>query len=233
MPLYPDIEPFDSGMLYVGDGNHIYWDVAGNPRGKPAVVLHGGPGSGCRPGWRRFFNPEAYRIVLFDQRGCGRSTPHASDISTDLATNTTQHLVGDLELLRAALHVERWLVLPDRGEPRSLWLTASVMKNAFPRWSFSALAPQADARLSGSRVTRDVFFRKLGTVSARARRQRSEAAASPTPMLVCSMILIQLSGKRPQGIGVRGKTRTSPRAQITALTGAMTIHDFAWHLRSL
>jgi proline iminopeptidase len=89
MPLYTDIEPFDNGMLHVGDGNHIYWDVAGNPRGKPAVVLHGGPGSGCTPGWRRFFNPEAYRIVLFDQRGCGRSTPHASDISTDLATNTT------------------------------------------------------------------------------------------------------------------------------------------------
>jgi proline iminopeptidase len=110
MPLYPDIEPFDHGMLYVGDGNHIYWDVAGNPRGKPAVVLHGGPGSGCAPRWRKFFDPEAYRIVLFDQRGCGRSAPHASDASTDLASNTTQHLVADLELLRTALNIEQWLV---------------------------------------------------------------------------------------------------------------------------
>jgi proline iminopeptidase len=110
MPLYPNIEPFDSGMLYVGDGNHIYWEVAGNPQGKPAVVLHGGPGSGCTPSWRRFFNPAAYLIVLFDQRGCGRSTPHASDPSTDLAANTTQHLVGDLELLRTLLQIERWLI---------------------------------------------------------------------------------------------------------------------------
>jgi proline iminopeptidase len=110
MPLYPDIEPFDRGMLYVGDGNHIYWDVAGNPRGKPVVVLHGGPGSGSSPSWRRFFNPKAYRIVLFDQRGCGNSTPHASDHSTDLVANTTPHLIGDLERLRAALRIERWLI---------------------------------------------------------------------------------------------------------------------------
>jgi proline iminopeptidase len=110
MPLYPDIEPFDRGMLDVGDGNLVYWEMVGNPRGKPAVVLHGGPGSGCTPGWRRFFNPEAYCIVLFDQRGCGRSTPHASDFSTDLSMNTTAHLVRDLELLRAPLGVERWLL---------------------------------------------------------------------------------------------------------------------------
>lgn len=69
--LYPEIEPYDQGMLEVGDGNHLYWEVCGNPGGKPAVVLHGGPGSGCGPEWRRYFNPDAYRIVLFDQRGCG------------------------------------------------------------------------------------------------------------------------------------------------------------------
>ncbi len=110
MPLYPDIEPFNSGMLDVGDGNRVYWEVCGNPQGKPAVVLHGGPGSGCAPGWRRFFDPDAYRIVLFDQRGCGRSTPHASDPSTDLATNTTRHLVEDLEHLRGSLGIKRWLI---------------------------------------------------------------------------------------------------------------------------
>lgn len=109
--VYPDIEPYDHGMLEVGDGNHIYWETCGGPNGKPAVVLHGGPGSGGTPGWRRYFDPAAYRIVLFDQRGCGRSTPHASDPAVDLGTNTTQHLIGDIERLRVHLGIERWLVL--------------------------------------------------------------------------------------------------------------------------
>jgi proline iminopeptidase len=97
-------------MLAVGDGNLVYWEACGNPHGKPAVVVHGGPGSGCSPGWRRLFDPAAYRIVLFDQRGCGRSTPHASLPETDLSTNTTQHLIGDMELLREHLRIERWLI---------------------------------------------------------------------------------------------------------------------------
>ena len=107
---YPEIEPYDHGMLDVGDGNHVYWEVCGNPDGKPAVVLHGGPGSGCAPGSRRYFDPAAYRVVQFDQRGCGRSTPHASDPATDMSVNTTDHLVADLELLREHLGIDRWLV---------------------------------------------------------------------------------------------------------------------------
>ncbi|GAA4726398.1 prolyl aminopeptidase [Phytohabitans rumicis] len=103
-------EPYDSGMLDVGDGNLVYWETCGNPDGKPAVVLHGGPGSGCSPYWRRFFDPAAYRVVLFDQRGCGRSTPSAGDPATDLSVNTTHHLIGDIELLRRHLGVDRWLV---------------------------------------------------------------------------------------------------------------------------
>lgn len=110
MTLYPHIEPYDSGMLDVGDGQRMYWEQCGNPVGKPAVVLHGGPGSGCTPGWRRYFEPEAYRVVLFDQRGCGRSTPHLSDASVSLATNTTNHLLADIEQLRQHLGIERWLV---------------------------------------------------------------------------------------------------------------------------
>jgi proline iminopeptidase len=109
--LYPEIEPYDHGMLEVGDGNAVYWEVCGNPDGKPAVVFHGGPGSGASPQFRRYFDPAAYRVVLFDQRGCGRSTPHASDPSTDLSVNTTGHLLGDVELLRQHLDVDRWLVL--------------------------------------------------------------------------------------------------------------------------
>ncbi|WP_283136610.1 prolyl aminopeptidase [Rhizohabitans arisaemae] len=109
--FYPEIEPYDRGMLDVGDGNRIHWEVCGNPEGKPAVVLHGGPGSGCAPGWRRCFDPQAYRIILFDQRGCGRSTPSAGDPGTDLGVNTTPHLIADIERLREHLDVDRWLVL--------------------------------------------------------------------------------------------------------------------------
>lgn len=110
-PLYPEIQPYDAGMLDAGDSNHIYWEVCGSPAGKPAVIFHGGPGSGCVPGWRRYFNPAAYRVLLFDQRGCGRSTPHASDPGVDLAANTTHHLIADIERLRKLLGIERMLVV--------------------------------------------------------------------------------------------------------------------------
>ncbi|HEX2712967.1 MAG TPA: prolyl aminopeptidase, partial [Candidatus Acidoferrales bacterium] len=109
--LYPAIEPYEEGILEVGDGNLVYWETCGSPRGKPAVVLHGGPGSGCSGWHRRLFDPSAYRIVLFDQRGCGRSTPHASGLDTDLAYNTTWNLIADIELLRQRLEIDRWLVL--------------------------------------------------------------------------------------------------------------------------
>ena len=110
MGLYSEIEPYDHGLLQAGDGNRLYWEACGNPRGKPALVLHGGPGSGCTPGWRRYFDPDAYRIILFDQRGCGRSTPDAGDPAENLAANTTHHLLADIELLRRRLSIERWLV---------------------------------------------------------------------------------------------------------------------------
>jgi proline iminopeptidase len=110
MGLYPHIEPHASGMLAVGDGHNVYWESCGNPNGKPAIVLHGGPGSGSSPGWRRYFDPDAYRVILFDQRGCGRSRPLASEPDADLSTNTTHHLIADIERLREHLGVERWLV---------------------------------------------------------------------------------------------------------------------------
>src|SRR5437764_12352953 len=108
MPLYPEIEPYDHGMLDVGDGNRVYWETCGNPHGRPAVVLHGGPGSGCTPYARRLFDPAAYRIVLLDQRGAGRSTPYASEYDTDMSVNTTAHPMADLELRRRHLAIERW-----------------------------------------------------------------------------------------------------------------------------
>jgi proline iminopeptidase len=109
--VYPPAHPTDRGQLEVGDGNRVYWEECGNPDGRPAVVLHGGPGSGCTSGMRRFFDPDAYRIVLFDQRGCGRSTPNASEPGTDLSVNTTRHLLDDIDRLRTHLRIDRWLVL--------------------------------------------------------------------------------------------------------------------------
>jgi proline iminopeptidase len=107
---YPKIEPYDQGMLDVGDGNLVYWETSGNPNGKPALVLHGGPGGGSRPGRRRYFDPALYKIVQFDQRGCGQSTPSVADPAVSLAANTTGHLLADIELLRGHLGVKRWLV---------------------------------------------------------------------------------------------------------------------------
>ena len=109
--IFPAIEPYDSGMLDVGDGHQVYWECCGNPAGKPALYLHGGPGSGFSPGQRRFFDPDAYRVVLFDQRGSGRSRPLASVPDADLSANTTAHLIADIEALRQLHGVERWTVL--------------------------------------------------------------------------------------------------------------------------
>lgn len=106
--LYPPIEPHERGLLDVGDGHAVYWEVSGNPAGKPAVVLHGGPGAGSSPAQRRHFDPAAYRVVQFDQRGSGRSTPHVGDPGADLAHNTLWHLVADMERLREHLEIERW-----------------------------------------------------------------------------------------------------------------------------
>ena len=110
MERFPAIEPFKQGMLDMGHGQLIFWQTSGNPDGKPAVVVHGGPGTGSSPRHRRLFDPEAYLIIQFDQRGSGRSTPHAGDPTTDLAANTTHHLIADMERLREHLGVERWLL---------------------------------------------------------------------------------------------------------------------------
>jgi proline iminopeptidase len=104
--LYPEIQPYESGMLDVGDGHSLYWELSGNPNGKPVVFLHGGPGGGSSPDHRRQFNPDKYKILVFDQRGCGRSTPYA-----ELDHNTTWDLVEDIEKLRTQVSkVDKWMV---------------------------------------------------------------------------------------------------------------------------
>ncbi len=103
--LYPEIEPYQNGLLKVSDLHELYYEQIGNPQGKPALYLHGGPGSGANPFYRRYFNPQKYRLIMFDQRGCGRSTPH-----NELRENTTQLLVSDIEKLREHLGIKKWLV---------------------------------------------------------------------------------------------------------------------------
>lgn len=149
--MYPELEPDDHGTLDVGDGHLVYWETCGNPLGRPAIVVHGGPGSGCDQWDRRLFDPDAYRIVLFDQRNCGRSTPHASEVDVDLTTNTTPNLLADIERLRVHLGVERWLVTggswgsalalayaerhPERVTEMVLWGVNSARRSEFD-WLF-------------------------------------------------------------------------------------------------
>lgn len=102
--LYPPIDPFDQRMVEVGDGHRVYVEQVGNPSGIPVLVLHGGPGGGCSPAMRRYFDPSVYRVVLFDQRGCGRSRPHA-----EVEANTTWHLVRDIETIRTLFGIDRWI----------------------------------------------------------------------------------------------------------------------------
>jgi proline iminopeptidase len=183
--LYPPVEPHDEGMLDVGDGHRVHWEVSGNPDGKPAVFLHGGPGSGSTPMQRRLFDPAAYRIVLFDQRGCGRSTPSVREPDTDLAANTTWHLVADMEALRAHLEIERWQLFggswgatlamayaqafPERVSEIVLrgvfllrereldWMYRGGAGNLFPEaWAeFAALVPSGDVLAGYHRLVND------------------------------------------------------------------------------
>ena len=159
-PRYPPIEPYESGMLDVGDGHSLYWELCGNPDGKPAVVLHGGPGSGCTSGMRRMFDPQRYRILLFDQRNAGRSTPSASDPLVDLSANTTPHLLADMERLRVHLGVERWLVW---GGSWGVTLALAYAEAFTQRVSELVLA----AVTSGDRRETDWITRAMGRVFPR------------------------------------------------------------------
>ena len=108
--LYAPTSPYNTGMLDTGDGNLVYYELLGNPEGKPVLNVHGGPGAGTPQRPARAFDPERYRLVRFDQRNCGRSSPHASDPAADMSLNTTQHLIDDMEQLREHLGIERWLL---------------------------------------------------------------------------------------------------------------------------
>ncbi|MCU1681263.1 MAG: prolyl aminopeptidase [Amycolatopsis sp.] len=108
--FYPPTSPYDTGFLDTGDGNRIYYEQLGSPDGKPALGVHGGPGAGAPRQPTRAWDPECYRVIRFDQRNCGRSTPHASDPAADMSFNTTQHLIDDMERLREHLGIDKWLL---------------------------------------------------------------------------------------------------------------------------
>lgn len=160
-----------SGLADVGDGHAIYWETYGDPNGTPVVFLHGGPGGGCSPGHRNLFDPDRFRVLFFDQRGCGRSRPLASDPDADLSTNTTHHLIRDIELLRTMLGVDRWVVYglswgttlglayaethPDRvigaifglvgltTKREVQWITEGVARIFAPQWQrFASFVPE-------------------------------------------------------------------------------------------
>ncbi|MGC4107846.1 MAG: prolyl aminopeptidase [Thermomicrobiales bacterium] len=154
-PRYPAIEPYATGMLEVGDGNTLYWETSGNPDGLPAVVLHGGPGSGSTPGTRRYFDPAHYRVVQFHQRNCGRSTPHASEPDIDLSTTTMDAMVGDIERLREHLGIARWVVFG------ASW--GSVLGLTYAeRHPDRVIAAVIFAVATGRRAETDLLTRRLG-----------------------------------------------------------------------
>jgi proline iminopeptidase len=162
---FPVTEPFEEGRLQVTGGHEIYWERVGNPRGKPAVVLHGGPGSGAAAWWRRYFDPDRYSVTLFDQRGCGRSRPLAGDPDIDLATITTQLLIDDIEALRKLHGVDSWLVFggswgstlglayavehPARVSELVLWavVTTTPHEVDWLTWRMGEVYPEAFAEL--------------------------------------------------------------------------------------
>ena len=156
--LFPEIEPFDSGMLGLGDRHRLYWEQCGNPEGSPVVFLHGGPGAGASPAHRRFFDPRFYRIVVFDQRGCGRSKPFA-----EIRDNTTPHLISDMERVRRHLGIERWLLFG--GSWGSTLALAYAV--AYPEHCSGLIVRGI---FLGTRREIDWFLYGMGTVFPEARR---------------------------------------------------------------
>jgi proline iminopeptidase len=212
--FYPPLPVLEDGMLDVGDGHRIYWEVSGNPGGKPVVVLHGGPGGGTSPLQRRLFDPAAYRIVLFDQRGCGRSTPHVATADPD-EHNTTWHLVADMEALREHLGIERWQLFggswgatlalayaqthPDRVTEMVLrgvfmlrrseldWLYRGGAGALFPEaWAeFAAQVPDGDV-LAGYRDLLDDPARAPAAVAAWSAWESAIVSLAPNPGLAAT-----------------------------------------------
>jgi proline iminopeptidase len=213
------IEPFKSEILQLADGSGMYWEASGNPRGKAALYLHGGPGSGLRPGYRQHFDPERFLIVAVDQRGCGRSRPLVTDLGYDLGSNTTQVLVSDIEQLREHLGIERWLVTglswgttlalayaqahPERvseivlaavtttSRAEVTWLTETI-GCIFPE-AWSVFEQRADRRTGESVV--DAYYRLIRDPDKKVREQAAEAWCKWEDVIVSLDSQVKPSGR--------------------------------------
>ena len=225
--LYPPIEPHDHGMLDVGDGNRVYLEMCGNPDGKPALVVHGGPGSGCTPGHRQYFDPDRYRVVLFDQRGCGRSTPHASDPATDMSCNTTGHLLADMKRLRECLGIGRWLLC---GGSWGSTLILAYAERHPDRVSEIVISGVTTCR----RAEIDWLYRGVGRFFPREWERFRAGVPEPDRDgdLVAAYARLMETPTRTSGheqlmTGVRGKTRSSPWSRAASRTPTATAHPTA------
>jgi proline iminopeptidase len=230
--MYPPIDPYCAGMLDVGDGNEIYWETCGNPQGKPALVLHGGPGSGCTPGHRRLFNPEAYRIVLVDQRGAGRSTPHAGEA---LDRSVGQH--------HGAPHRRPGATAPAPRD-RSVARLREVLGND-ARLGLCGVPSRPGQRNDPRRGLFDPPVRhplalpragpvlpcRVGALSRRCTLRRTVTAISSTPTPACWPMPMRGCARRPPEPGVTGKMRSSRSSQVASPTRATPMRGSAWGSR--
>jgi proline iminopeptidase len=188
--LWPEIDPYQQGHLEVADGHILYWEACGNPAGKPAVALHGGPRSGSGPIMRRYFDPNAYRIVLFDQRGCGRSRPHASDPAVDLSTNTTDHLIVDLEQLRLHLGIDSWLAFGGSwgSTPALAYAEPERHPERVTELIIFSVGTTRRHEVEWMTVTSGACSPSSGVASGTAFLPQSETGTWPRPTTACSMI---------------------------------------------
>ncbi len=215
--LYPEIEPYRHGLLEV-DGQQVYWETCGNPEGKPVVFLHGGPGGGCTPAHRRLFDPAGYRIVLLDQRGCGRSRPHVARLAPDpaapgrpaagMAANTTAQLVADLEVLREHLGITRWQVFGGSwGSTLGLAYAQRHVERVTElvlRGIFTGRSGEVDWLYRGGAAR--FFPERWAEFLAPVRRQRGTATWSP-PTPDCSGTATPPWPPAPRRCGAAGRGR--------------------------
>ena len=229
--LYPPIDPHEQGLMDVGHGHQVYWEECGNPRGKPALVIHGGPGSGATPGWRRYFDPVRYRVVLFDQRGCGRSTPSAADTLSALEANTTFDLLADIEQLRGLRRIGRWLLFGGSwGATLGLTYAETHPEPVSEAIFFSITA---GLRKEIDRITRDAgrFFPdaweafQKGVPPEHRDGDLADAYARLLPTLTLKY------ARKPRATGARGRPLTSPSAPIRSLQLATKTLVFGWRSR--
>src|SRR3954454_21136343 len=196
--MYPEIEPYDHGILDVGDGHRVYWEVSGNPDGKPALVVHGGPGSGAGAWWRRYFDPARYRVVLVDQRNCGRSTPDAAEPIVDLSTNTTPHLIAGLRTTapdaehREVAAPRSILGCDARARVRRATPGGNLRDRAVQRHQYHPPGGRVDHAGHGPRVSR-------GVVALPQRRARERTGREPRARVQQAPARPGPSGARPGG----------------------------------